>query len=123
MFDLKNESKHDEKNHDLLFSHMREYSPSISCDKNNGMGTNDVVKPRSVKITTITSSLNDIVINKPPLLSDVFDDANTPMFCINTTDKDDIEESSSYNIKRYCQVFYNTLWKYTPLLYSWRMKI
>ena len=38
----------------------------------------------------------DICINEPPLPTDVFDDVNTPMSCINTADIDDIERSSSY---------------------------
>ena len=37
--------------------------------------------------------------HKSPLLADVFDDVNTPISCINTTDIDDIERSSTYNLK------------------------
>ena len=50
------------------------------------------------EITTMTSSFKDICINKPPLPTDVCDDVNTPISCINTTDIDDIERFSSYSL-------------------------
>ena len=40
------------------------------------------------------NSSRDISMNKPPLPTDVFDDVNTPISCINTTDIYDIEGSS-----------------------------
>ena len=43
----------------------------------------------------ITSSFKDICINKPPLPTDVFDDLNSAISCINTMDIDYIERSSS----------------------------
>ena len=48
---------------------------------------------------TIRSGFKDICINQPPNPSDVFDDVNTPISCINTVDIDDIEGSSSYSLK------------------------
>ena len=73
---------------------MIKYSPHISCDMNNVMAINDIVKPCSVQIMTITISFRDICINKTPLPNNVFDYGNTPISCINTTDIDDIEGSS-----------------------------
>ena len=78
---------------------MIKYSPRIYCDMNNVMTINDIVKPCSVQITTITISFRGICINKLPLPTDVFDFVNTPILCINTTDIDDIEGSSSYSLK------------------------
>ena len=51
--------KYDEKNHDLLFLRMIKYSHSVSCDINTVKGLSDIVKPCSVTIMTITSSLKD----------------------------------------------------------------
>ena len=39
------DGKYGEKNHDLLFSHMIKYSPSLPCDINNITLVNDIVKP------------------------------------------------------------------------------
>ena len=39
-------------------------------------------------MNTIASSFKDISINKPPLPTDVFEEVNTPISCINTTDID-----------------------------------
>ena len=74
---------------------MIKCSPSVSCDMNNVTGMNAIVKTCSMKITTITSNLKDIYINKPPLPADVFEYVNTSISCINTTDIDDIEGSNS----------------------------
>ena len=71
----------------------------VSCDINNNTGINGIVKPCSVKITTITSIFNNVCINKPPLPTNVFDDVNTAISCINTMDIDDIGISSSYRLK------------------------
>ena len=60
---------------------------TVSCAIDNVMVINDTVKPCSVKIKTITSSFRNICINKPPLPTDVFDDVNTFISCINTTDR------------------------------------
>ena len=94
------DEKYGEKNYNLLFSHMIKYSPSVSCDINNGTA---IVKTCSVKITAITNSFKDICINKPPLPTDVFDDVNTILYshppCIDTTDIDDIERFGSYSLK------------------------
>ena len=38
-------------------------------------------------------------MNKPSLPTGVFDDVNTPVSCINTTDINEIERSSSYSLK------------------------
>ena len=84
--------------HDLLFSCMVKYNPCVSCGINNVTGINDFVEPCSVKMIT-TSGFRDICINTPPLPTDVFDAINTPISCINTTDIDYIEGSSSYNLK------------------------
>ena len=73
---------------------MIKYSPSVSCDMNNVTGINYIVKPCSGKMTTITSSFKDICIDKPQFQDDVFDDVNTPITCINTTDINDNEGSS-----------------------------
>ena len=91
--------KYCEKNYELLFSRMIKCSRSVSCDIDNVRAINDIVKLSSAKITTITNSFGDICINKPPLPPDVFDGVNTPISCINTTDIDDTEGSSSYNLK------------------------
>ena len=102
------DEKYVEKNLDLFFSRMIEYIPSVSCDMNNVTGISDIVKPCSVKITTITSCINDICINKPPLPTDEFDDANTPItLCIGYRWNWKIQ---CIWFKRYCQVFYNTLY-------------
>ena len=66
---------------------------------NNVTGIYAIVKTFSVKITTIANILKDISINKPPLPTDVFEDVNTPISCINTTDIDDLEGSNSYILK------------------------
>ena len=47
------EEKYGEKNYNLLFSRMIKYNPSVSCDVNNVMGINTIVKTCSVKITAI----------------------------------------------------------------------
>ena len=83
----------------ITFSRMIKYSPSVSYDINNVTGINAIVKTCSVKITPITSSFRDICIDKQPLPTDVFDDVNTPIPCVNTTDIDNIERSSSYSLK------------------------
>ena len=78
---------------------MTKYNPSVSCDINNVTGINAIVKTCSVKIKRITSSFKDLCINKPTLPTHVFDDVSTPISCINTTDIDDIERSSSQSLK------------------------
>ena len=45
------------------------------------------------------NTFRDICINKPPLLTDVFDDVNTPISRIYTTDIGDIEGSRWYSLK------------------------
>ena len=87
------------KKYDLLFSRMIEYSPSVSCDINDVTGIIDNVQACSVKTTSITNSFKDIWMNKPPLPTNAFDVVNIPISCINTTDIDDIERSSSYSMK------------------------
>ena len=91
------EEKCGEKISNLLFSRMTKNSPSVSCDMNNVTGINVIVKTCSVKITTIANK--DIYINKPPLPTDVFEDVNTPIPCINTTDIGGIEGYDSYSLK------------------------
>ena len=81
------------------------YSPSVSCDINNVTGISTIIKTCSVKITTIASNFKDIYINKPPLPSDEFEDVNTSILCINTTDIDDIEGSNSYSLKDIAKCF------------------
>ena len=102
------DEKYGKKNHNLLFSLTIKYSLSVSCDINNIMRINDIVKKFSVHITTVTSSFKHICKNKPLLPTDVFDDVNTPISCINTMNIDDIERSC-FKFKRYFQAFYNTL--------------
>ena len=75
-------------------------------------GINAIGKTCSVEITTKASSFKDICINKPPLPTDVFEDVNTPISYIDTTDIDDIAGPNSF--ERYRRVFYITLWKYIP---------
>ena len=77
---------------------MIKYSPSVSCDMNNVTGINAIFKACSVKIHTIESNFKDIYINKLPLPIDVFEDVNTPISCINTTNIDDIE-SNQHSLK------------------------
>ena len=54
------DEKYGDKMNNLLFTSMIKYSPSVSCDINNVMGINAIVKTCSVKITTIASNFNDI---------------------------------------------------------------
>ena len=98
---------------------MIEYNPSGSCDINIVTGINDIVKTCSGKITTMTSSFKDICINKPPLPTDVCDDVNIPISCINPMDIDDIERSSSYSLSDIAKC--STI----PCqnIYTWEMKI
>ena len=83
----------------LLFSRIIKYTPSVSCDMNNVMGINTIVKTCSMKIAIIASKFKDTCINKPPLPTDVFGFVNTPISCINTTDIDDVEGSNSYSLR------------------------
>ena len=45
------------------YSRMMKYSPSFSCDRDNVMGMNVIVKTCSVKITTIASNFKDVCLN------------------------------------------------------------
>ena len=78
---------------------MIKYSPSVSCNINNVTGINSIIETCSIKITTIASNFKYTCINKPPLPTDVFEDSNTTISCINTTDIDDIERYNSHNLK------------------------
>ena len=71
---------------------MIKYGPFVSCDISNVTVVNEIIKPCAVK-TTPRNSFNHICINKPPLPTNMYDDVNTPISCINTTDIDDIERS------------------------------
>ena len=92
------EEKFGEKDYKLLFSRMIKYSPSVSCDINNTIAINTIVKTCSVKLTTATK-VKDTCINKPPLPTDLFKFINTPISCITTTDIDDVEGSYPYSLR------------------------
>ena len=53
----------------------------------------------------IINSFRDIFINKPPLPTDVVDDVNTPISCVNSMDVDDVEGSISYSLKDIVQQY------------------
>ena len=99
MFNLQNRWKNMVRKIITYYSRIWLNTVSVSCDINDVMGIDAIVITYSVKIRAITSSFKDISMNKPPLPTDVFDDVNTPISCIDTTDIDDIERSSSYNLK------------------------
>ena len=84
---------------------MIKYSTCVSCDINNVTGINDIVKPCSGKIMAIINSFRDIFINKPPLPTDVVDDVNTPIYCVNSMDVDDVEGSISYSLEDIVQQY------------------
>ena len=87
------------KKYYLPFSRMVTYNLSASCDIDNDIKMNDIVKSRSMKIWSITSSLKDMGMNKPPIPTNVFDNGNTPISHFNIMDIDDIRKSSSYSLK------------------------
>ena len=56
--------------YNLLFSLIIKYYPPVSCDINNAIDMNDIVKSCSVKIMSVTS-FKDMWI-KPPAPTNVF---------------------------------------------------
>ena len=72
------EGKYGEKHFDLLFSRMLKHNPFVSCNINNTMEVNDIVKASYVNIMPLTRSLECEWTNKSPLPTNVSDTVNAP---------------------------------------------
>ena len=93
---------------------MIKYSPSASCYIDNVTGINDIVKPCLMKITS-RSSFNNICINKLLLPTNAFDNVNNSHFLYQHRGYKWYWKIKFIWFEIYRQVFYYTLWKYTPL--------